>query len=253
MQIGFSQRVRMEWLEQTAQLFLGGNSKKQIENALQDMLCEKLSVGGKAKRGNREKAITILMRIWVNVPKRLEPFRDDGLKFLKQLPSNRHLPMHWGMSMAVYPFFGFVAETVGRLFILQDMALASQVQRRIREQLGERETVARAARRLLRCFADWGVLKDTDKKGIYVAAPRQAVKSGKVLGWLIESALISNGSTALPLRSLSSSAVFFPFNMGMLSPAQIETNPRLSFFRHGLDEDMVCLESNQTAVKRKTR
>ena len=245
MQIGFSQRIRMEWLEQTAQLFLAGNSKEEIETALQDMLRDKLSGGGKAKRGNREKAITILMRIWVNVPKRLEPFRDDGLKLLTQLPPDRHLPVHWGMSMAVYPFFGFVAQTVGRLFTLQDTASASQVQRRIREQLGERETVARAARRLLRCFADWGVLKDTDKKGIYVAAPQQALKNRKLLGWLIEGALISNGSNALPLRSLSSSAAFFPFSLGMLNPAQLETNPRLSFFRHGLDEDMVSLSSNE--------
>ena len=244
MQIGFSQRIRMEWLEQTARLFLGGNSKKQIEMALQEALGDKLSVGGRAKRGNREKAISILMKIWVNVPKRLEPLRDEGLELLHKLPHNSHLPVHWGMSMSVYPFFGVVAGTVGRLFKLQATASASQVQRRIREQLGERETVARAARRVLRCFADWGVLKDTDKKGIYVAAPQQAVKSRKVLGWLIETALISNGSTVLPLRSLSNSAAFFPFNMGMLSPAQLETNPRLSFFRHGLDEDIVTLGIN---------
>ncbi|MBW1741170.1 MAG: hypothetical protein JRJ42_08570 [Deltaproteobacteria bacterium] len=245
MQIGFSQRVRLEWLEQTAQLFLAGNSKKQIEMALQETLRDRLSVGGRAKRGNREKAITILLKVWVNVPRGMEAFRDDGLELIKELPNSSHLPIHWGMSMSVYPFFGLVAETAGRLFKLQGTASASQVQRRIREQLGERETVARAARRVLRCFTDWGVLRDTDKKGVYVAAPQHTVKNGKLLSWLIEAALISNGSNALPLRSISSNPAFFPFSIGMLNLAQLETNPRLSFFRHGLDEDMVSLGSDE--------
>jgi len=48
---------------------------------------------------------------------------------------------------------------------------AAQAQRRIKEQLGEREAVSRAARRVLRCFVDWGVLQDTSEKGVYQSAP----------------------------------------------------------------------------------
>jgi len=47
---------------------------------------------------------------------------------------------------------------------------AAQAQRRIKEQLGEREAVSRAARRVLRCFVDWGVLQDTSEKGVYQSA-----------------------------------------------------------------------------------
>ena len=249
MQIGFSQRIQLEWLEQTAQLFLGGNSKAQIGIALQDILLDRLSVGGNAKRGSREKAITILMKIWVTVPKHLESLRDDAIEILKQLPQNSHLIVHWGMSMSVYPFFGVVAETVGRLIRLQDTVAASHVQRRIREELGERETVARAVRRILRCFVDWGVLQDTRKRGIYKATPQLPVKNKRLKSWLIEAALISSGFNSLSLRSVCEKPVFFPFKIRQITSRELESNFRLDSFRQGLDEDMVTLKNDKNLMK----
>ncbi len=67
-QIGFSQRVRLEWLEQTANLVLAGNDKAAVNDALQELLKDKVSVGGQAERGNREKIITILLKTWLTVP-----------------------------------------------------------------------------------------------------------------------------------------------------------------------------------------
>ena len=249
MQIGFSQRIQLEWLEQTAQLFLGGSSKAQIEEVLHDILSDRLAVGSNARRNSREKAITILMKIWVTVPKHLEPFRDDAVNLLKQLPESSHLPIHWGMSMSAYPFFGVIAEAVGRLFRLQSEIASSQIQRRIREELGERETVARSARRILRCFVDWGVLQDTGKKGIYRAAPPIPVKDKKLKIWLIEATLISCGFNSLPLRSVFEKPVFFPFMIRQITSRELESNPRLDFFRHGLDEDMVTLKNDKSLMK----
>lgn len=80
-QIGFSQRVRLEWLERTANLVLAGNDEASIYNALQELLEDKLSVGGNAKRGNREKVITILMKIWVRPPRDLHPLQRKASSF----------------------------------------------------------------------------------------------------------------------------------------------------------------------------
>ena len=82
-QIGFSQRVRLEWLEQTANLVLAGNDKVAISDALQKLLKDKVSVGGQAERGNREKTITILLKIWLSTPPELETLRIKGLELLK--------------------------------------------------------------------------------------------------------------------------------------------------------------------------
>ena len=105
--------------------------------ALSERLREKLSVGNDPERGNRDKAITILTKIWVRVPKELRTLRDEGLGLLQRLDGNDRMLVHWCMCMAVYPFFGTVADATGRLLRLQGTAAAAQVQRRIREQLGE--------------------------------------------------------------------------------------------------------------------
>ena len=183
-QIGFSQRVRLEWLEQTANLILAGNEKATVNDALQELLKDKVSVGGQAERGNREKIITILLKTWLTVPSELESLRVEGLELLKRVPRRDHLAIHWGMVMAVYPFWSGVAIQTGRLLRLQGSAAAAHVQRRVREQYGERETVSRAARRVLRSYLDWGVLQETGAKGIYSAGTTLAVEDSRLIAWL---------------------------------------------------------------------
>ena len=39
-QIGFSQRVRLEWLEQTANLVLAGKDRSAVNDALQELLID---------------------------------------------------------------------------------------------------------------------------------------------------------------------------------------------------------------------
>ncbi|HBT46731.1 MAG TPA: hypothetical protein DEA73_02445 [Peptococcaceae bacterium] len=240
MQVGFSQRIQLEWLDYTVDLVLAGYSRAEIEKALQELLKDRLSRGRTAQsRGNREKAITILLKIWASPPTHVRELRDDGLELLRVIPREQHLPVHWGMTMAVYPFFAVVAEIVGRLLRLQDAVSQAEVQRRLREQFGERETVARAARRVMRCFIDWGVLQETSRKGVYQAAPAQKIESENLAAWLIEAALVASGSDARPLAQLVSSPVLFPFSLGGVTPYALETNGRLYVYREGLNKDVV--------------
>ena len=243
MQIGFSQRIQLDWLEHTAAIVLAGQTREQIEMTLQERLHDKLSIGGTAQRGNREKAITILLKIWVSVPTWLQPLRDDGLGHLRRLPHADHIAVHWGMTMAAYPFFGAVAETVGRLMRLQGTCAAAQVQRRIREHLGERETVARAARRILRCFVDWGVLQETQEKGVYQASPARPVQDKQLAAWLIEAVLLAQSTDTSVLQRLLQTPALFPFRIPRLYAADLEGQGRVETFRQGLDEDMVALRA----------
>jgi hypothetical protein len=109
-QIGFSQRVRLEWLDRTVNLILAGNKKAAVNDALQELLKDKVSVGGQAERGTREKIITILLKTWLTVPTEIEALRDDGLDLLKRVPRSDHLAIHWGMVTAVYPFWSRVPQ-----------------------------------------------------------------------------------------------------------------------------------------------
>ena len=82
-QIGFSQRIHFDWLEYTANLVLAGSPKDEIVAALNERLREQLSVGNEPERGNRDKAITILTKVWVAGPKDLQSLRDEGLDHLR--------------------------------------------------------------------------------------------------------------------------------------------------------------------------
>lgn len=247
--IGFSQRVRLEWLERTANLVLAGNDKAAINDALQELLKDKVSVGGQAVRGNREKIITILLKTWLSVPNEIGGLRDDGLELLKRVPRSDHLAIHWGMVIAIYPFWSGVAVQVGRLLRLQGSAAAAHVQRRVHEQYGERETVSRAARRVLRSYLDWGVLQETGSKGIYTSGTTLSVDDPRLITWLTEAALHARVNGSAPLRDLLDSPSFFPF---LIIPIHAEslvaTSSRLDILRHGLDDELVMLRKPSKRV-----
>jgi len=251
-QIGFSQRVRLEWLAQTANLVLAGNDKAAINEALQELLKDKVSVGGLSKGSNRNKTISILRKVWVTTPEELIPLRNDGLSFLSTqssslTPHHLSIAIHWGMVMAVYPFWSCVATQTGRLLRLQGSAAAAHVQRRVREQYGERETVSRAARRVLRSYLDWGVLKETGAKGIYSAGATLAIDDSRLIAWLAEASLHARANGSAPLKDLIDSPSFFPFR---IKPVRAENlvaaSSRLDLLRHGLDDDLIMLRKQTT-------
>ena len=249
-QVGFSQRIRLDWLEYTANLVLAGNSREEIVAALGERLKEKLSVGSRPARGsNRDKAITILTRVWVTVPRELQSLRDEGLDHLRwQGPGDRML-VHWCMCMAVYPFFGTVADAVGRLLRLQGTAGAAQVQRRLRERFGERETVARAARRILRAYIDWGVLVETGEKGLYRGTPRCAVNDAPLGVWAIRAMLFAAGDNPRSASALLRGPQLFPFDVAVPSVKEIEACEALEIFRNGLDQEVVLGFSESGAAR----
>ncbi len=240
-EVGFRQRIQLDWLERTAQFYNAGQTRDEIKESLQALLQDRLSIGSDARWGNRAITISILLKVWVVVPHGLESLRDEGLELLKRSPSKEHLVVHWGMVMAVYPFFQALAETVGRLLRLQGTVAASQVQRRMREQFGERSTVERATRRILRCLIDWGVLKETGEKGIYKATPTMFVNDTKLAEWLIEASLIASGSASSTLKAITQNPALFPFATESINIRRLESHSRLELLRQGLDEDVIML------------
>jgi len=196
-----------------------------------------------AKRhGHREKIITILLMTWLTVPNELEMLRDEGLELLKSVPRRDHLAIHWEMVTAIYPFWSGVAVQVGRLLRLQGSAAVAHVQRRLREQYGDRETVFRAARRVVRSYLDWGVFQETGAKGIYSAGTTLPIDDCQLIAWMAEAALYARASDLAPLKDLLDSPSLFPFRIKLIHPESLVTaSCRLDILRHGLDDDLVVL------------
>ncbi len=246
LQIGLDRVVRLKWLEQTSSLVLAGNDSATIRSILEEDLKDSFLSGNPRVRGSLDKTVTILLRVWLNVPSELDFLRLHGLELLKHLPRTTHMAVHWGMVAAVYPFWANVAIQVGRLLMLQGSAAAVHVQRRVREQYGERETVSRRARYVLRSYVDWGVLGETGEKGIYIAGRSLVVDDPRLSAWLVEASLHARSNGAAPLKDVIGSPSLFPFR---LKPIRAETllaaSANLDILRHSLDDDLVMLRKEK--------
>ena len=243
--VGIGRLVRLAWLEETASLVSAGNDKAAVHDALDLLLTDQISLGGNAPRSGREKAITVLLKTWLVVPKGLEPLRDDGLRLLNQTGGGERVAVHWGMLLAAYPFWGAVAARTGRLLRVQGRAAAAQVKRGIREEYGERPSVERAARYVLRSFVDWGVLMETDTKGVYAPAPPVSIRNPNLVAWLAEAVLRSRAVETASPRALLGGPRLFPFPARFMSGEALASHSaRLDFVRHGLNEELLMLRSS---------
>jgi hypothetical protein len=243
-QIGLDRVVRLDWLERTASLVLAGNSELVIKETLQHEVSKSFRTKDTSVCGSISKTIRVLYRVWVSPPTELKKTNKKGLELLTRLPSKNHMAVHWGMIMAVYPFWANVAIQTGRLLRLQSNVTALQVQRRIREQYGERETVARRARYVLRSYISWGALVETEKKGLYKAPMPLAVDNDELMLWLTEAYLLSQINSSVQAKELFENPVFFPFNfkVGSLDSLFVKSDT-IELIRHGLDEIYVMLKN----------
>lgn len=238
--IGFDRRIQLNWLDATADWAAQGLSDADIRARLGQLLEGK--VAGDGPHSARGKTMTVLLHIWVLVPESLVPLRDEGVARLRARSGRDRLPLHWGMCVATYPFFRDVAATTGRLLSLQGTAALSQIVRRMTESWGERSTSIRAVQRIVRSFVEWGVLVETDERGIFSPAPKITVPHGDGVGpWLLEAGISNCDTRARSFRSLVGAASFFPLEL-KLSPRDIGSSPRLEVYRQGLDEDVVMLK-----------
>lgn len=236
--IGFDRELKLKWLNTTVDLVLQGLTEKEILARLKDILEGELTDGG--TRGAKGKTITVLLRIWIKVPDIVKPLRDDAVRLIRQPDSNR-LVLHWGLCLASYPFFAFVAETIGRLAKLQGNFSPIHIQRRAKEQYGERETVTRSVNRIIQSLADWGVIKETNEKRIFEIEKPLPIKNNSYKRWLIEAVLVSSGKNSAPLKAIVNHSSLFPFNITFSNPRLVEESERLELFHYGLDEEIVTL------------
>jgi len=249
-QVGIDRLIRYDWMKKTSALVLAGNTRKDIKDILQQDLQESFRTSKADIRGSLDKTITILMKVWVTTPKELASLRRGGMELLKEITQSQSMAIHWGMVMAVYPFWSSVSTQVGRFLRLQDSVAASHVQRRMREQYGQRETVSRRTRYILRSFIDWGVLKESEAKGIYCAGTSVTIEEPRLISWLIEAQLYNNQRGWESFSALSDSLCLFPFRFARIGCRRVlALSDQLEMLVDGSAEDMIALRN---ALQRKT-
>jgi len=243
--IGIKQPVRRAWMQQAANSLLAGMDSAAIRKELHGFIADQDRNGGKSRLSDGNRAFTVnnLMRIWVTPDAELTGFRDDALKYLRS-HSDMAIAVHWAMISAAYPFWFTVAFQTGRLLNLQHQVTRPQIINRLKEQYGDRETVTRYARYVIRSFVSWGTLKDTKTKGCYEKPTPMIISDNELAILLLESALHASPSGKAPLNVLMNSPAFFPFQLPAVSGDFIAQNSaRIDVDRYSLDDEMLKLKT----------
>lgn len=243
--IGIKQVVRPEWYDYALEMLLSGLPSKEIRAKLDEFISERLQSGGYGKRGQQTytKAVTQIMRCWVQPDPEISELRDNALFYAHKSMNKNRIALHWIMTIAAYPFWHKVAVQVGRLLNLQGIITQNQIRQRCFEAMGERSTVERSARRVIRSFVEWGVLKDSETKGCYEKVLPITITDQDLTAWLMEAALHATPEGKAPINLLLNNPAFFAFQIPAVTGDGITRfNPRLEFVRYGLDDEMLRLK-----------
>jgi hypothetical protein len=242
--LGIKQTVQRHWMDRVVQMLLAGMTEKEIRVDLDDYLSTQKQSGGIGDRGKDTYGMAIsLLACWFAPDKELIPFRNDALSVARTSLKTEWLPLHWAIISAAYPFWFNVAKQTGRLFNLQEQITQAQVFNRLKEQYGDRETVARNARYTVRSFIAWEVLNDSKTKGCYEQAAPLQIFEPEIAVLLLEAALLAIPEGKSALRLLLASPALFPFQLPLMTGDFIaNTSERLKIVRYGMEDEMLELQ-----------
>ncbi len=183
--IGFDRYVPRHWLDVALAVAVGETER----TAVVSLLAEEI-VGVEA----RSKTMIILNRMWLSPHPSLMDFAAAGVAICQTERDIDRLPLHWGMALASHPFFAIVAETVGKLLRLNGEVTSLQINRRLKEQLGDRASILRATEAVLQTLLQWGAIREADdRRRTFLTETPIAVKSPAVSMWLLEACVRATG------------------------------------------------------------
>jgi len=231
--IGFDRDIELDWLDATAARVADEVRLGEVRQYLDALLSE--AVPGQKARQN---TITVLTRIWAQPTPELLGLHGRAVALFHHGELVDRLGLHWAMMIGTYPFFADIASAIGRLGALQGEVALAQVTRRVVADWGERSTLVRATRRLIRSMVSWGVLRDTATRGIYALAPARREVPNALALLMLEAVLIDSEQDSLPLQQVTGHPALFPFKVGV-GPVQIRNATQFQVHREGMDLDLV--------------
>lgn len=230
-QIGFDRFIPIEWVD-TAIKVRAGMAGVQAFNELLDAA----GLGVAAKKKTR----TVLNRLWLEPRQELVDFADRGIEIYKADPEVSVAALSWGMAIATYPFFGRVAELVGRLSALQGDCASAEVHRRMSEVYGEREGTYRMTNMVLQSQASWGAIERVEKGKRLIRRAPLILTNEQAIAWLIEAGLRYTCKAVLA-PALQSMAVIYPFVFDKPLAFIVSTSQTLELRPEGSNDQVVAL------------
>ncbi|MDL5034739.1 hypothetical protein QRD40_00080 [Comamonas sp. Y6] len=199
-------------------------------------LLDAAELGVEAKKKTR----TVLNRLWLEPRAELVDYADRGVAIHNTQLDIPVSALCWGMSVATYPFFGKVAELVGRLSAIQGDCAAAEVHRRMSETYGEREGTRRMTNMVIQSQASWGAVERVEKGKRVIRLPQTGIDNDELTVWLIE-AVVRYAGKPVSVPSLQSLPVLFPFNLTRPLAYLVANSPNLILRSEGPSNQFVAL------------
>lgn len=214
--IGFDRYVPRHWLNTALAVKAG-----EIDRSALVSLLEKDLTGVEA----RSKTMIILNRMWLSPHPTLVNFSGFGVEVYLEDKDIDALALHWGMAIVSHPFFAAVADNIGRLLKLHGEFTALQINRRLKEQLGDRASILRATEAVLQTMIEWQVIKEArERNRCFIGCNPIAVTSKHGSLWILESCARAS-CRSLNLNEELNMA--FPFKLAVLTDADFNPQSRL--------------------------
>ena len=151
--------------------------------------------------------------------------------------------LHISSSILAYAVLTLAA-VQSALLALQDQVTQTQIINRLKEQYGDRQTVSRYARFVIRSFVAWGVLKDSLAKGCYEKSIPMNITDLDLAILMLESALLSTPSAKSALGLIVNNPAYFPFNLPSIGADTVgKRSNRIEVDRYGFGDEFLKLKS----------
>lgn len=229
--IGFDRYLALEWVVSAIRVRAGSEMEDNLESLLE---ADELTLAA------QKKTRTVLNRLWLAPRPELVDFADRGVALYKSQKSLPVASLCWGMAIATYPFFGKVAELVGRLSSLQGDCAAVEVHRRMSEIYGEREGTRRMTNMILQTQASWGAVDRVEKGKRVIRLAPTTIDNNALTAWLIEAAVRYSGKP-VTVSTLQSLPVLFPFTLTRPLAYLVSNSPNLDLRSEGPNNQFVSL------------
>jgi len=230
--IGFDRFIRLEWIDLALSV---GNGTATYEELNEALMSSGLGTEALAKTRTKLNALGLCPR------PDLKGFIDRG-RILRRENQNADalVVFAWGAASVSYPFFGKVAELVGRLTSLQGDCSVSEIHRRMSEVYGAREITKRATQAVLQTQSTWGTIERVEKAKRVIRLEATAIESPELTAWLIEAAVRYAGKP-LSVSGLQSLPILFPFTLTTSLAYLVSNSPNLSLRSDGPSNQFVAL------------
>lgn len=227
--IGFDRFIKGDWATMALKARLGQADPGDVMALLE---AEGLSVAA------RKKTRTVLNRLWLEPREELVDFVERGIGLYEaKVPA---MVLHWGVSIATYPFFAQVAEVVGRLTAIQGDCATTEVHRRMSERYGEREGTYRMTNMVLQTQADWGAISRVENNKRLVRMRSLPVTGTGSTAWLMEAAIRSAGKP-ISAAAITSLPVLYPFAIEGSAAYSAAENKFLEIMSVGGGKEVIAL------------